>query len=130
METKSLLYGITGFILGGLLVSIAATTFDKPTPKTESNTMSMTMDDMTNNLKNKTGDNFDKAFISEMIEHHEGAVAMAKLASSNARHNEIKQLSNDIIAAQEKEINAMKQWQTDWGYTSSNGMQNMQNSMH
>ncbi|HTK39500.1 MAG TPA: hypothetical protein VL362_01405 [Patescibacteria group bacterium] len=30
METKSLLYGIVGFILGGLLVSVAATTFDKP----------------------------------------------------------------------------------------------------
>jgi hypothetical protein len=30
METKPLLYGIIGFILGGLLVSIAATTFDKP----------------------------------------------------------------------------------------------------
>lgn len=32
METKPLLYGIIGFMLGGLLVSIAATTFDKPTP--------------------------------------------------------------------------------------------------
>lgn len=31
MDTKALLYGIVGFILGGLLVSIAATTFDKPT---------------------------------------------------------------------------------------------------
>ena len=31
MDTKALLYGIIGFILGGLLVSIAATTFDKPT---------------------------------------------------------------------------------------------------
>jgi len=30
MDTKALLYGIIGFILGGLLVSIAATTFDKP----------------------------------------------------------------------------------------------------
>lgn len=30
METKPLLYGVIGFILGGLLVSIAATTFDKP----------------------------------------------------------------------------------------------------
>lgn len=30
METKSLLYGLIGFFAGGLLVSIAATTFDKP----------------------------------------------------------------------------------------------------
>lgn len=30
MDTKPLLYGLIGFFLGGLLVSIAATTFDKP----------------------------------------------------------------------------------------------------
>lgn len=30
MQTKPLLYGLIGFFLGGLLVSIAATTFDKP----------------------------------------------------------------------------------------------------
>jgi hypothetical protein len=30
MDTKALLYGVVGFILGGLLVSVAATTFDKP----------------------------------------------------------------------------------------------------
>lgn len=33
METKPLLYGIIGFLLGGLLVSVAATTFDKPVDK-------------------------------------------------------------------------------------------------
>jgi len=35
METKPLLYGLIGFFLGGLLVSIAATTFDKPELETE-----------------------------------------------------------------------------------------------
>ena len=30
MDTKALLYGLIGFFLGGLLVSVAATTFDKP----------------------------------------------------------------------------------------------------
>lgn len=33
METKPLLYGLIGFFLGGLIVSVAATTFDKPTPE-------------------------------------------------------------------------------------------------
>lgn len=33
METKPLLYGLIGFFIGGLLVSIAATTFDKPTSR-------------------------------------------------------------------------------------------------
>ncbi len=30
METRPLLYGLIGFFIGGLLVSVAATTFDKP----------------------------------------------------------------------------------------------------
>lgn len=122
MQTKPLLYGLIGFFLGGLLVAIAATTFNKPDQGTTANTNSsmsgMSMDDMTADLKDKAGDEFDKAFIASMIAHHEGAVEMAKLSAKNAKHEEIKSLSNDIIAAQEKEITEMKQWQMDWGYTS------------
>lgn len=122
MQTKPLLYGLIGFFLGGLLVAIAATTFNKPDQENASDTntsmSSMSMDAMTDDLKNITGDEFDKAFISSMIAHHEGAVEMAKLSAKNAKHEEIKSLSNDIISAQEKEITEMKQWQMDWGYSS------------
>jgi len=109
-NTKALLFGIIGFILGGLLVSIAATTFDKPKQN------EMTLSQMTASLQNKKGDDYDKAFVSEMIEHHQAAVAMAKLSAANAKHAEIKELSKNIIAAQEKEITDMKLWQTTWGY--------------
>lgn len=108
MQTKPLLYGIVGFILGGLLVSIAATTFDKP--KSD-------MQQMTASLQNKKGDAYDMAFVADMIEHHQAAVDMAKLSAKNAKHQEIKQLSQNIISAQEKEIARMKQWQKQWGYT-------------
>jgi len=122
MQTKPLLYGLIGFFLGGLLDAIAATTFNKPEQETRANTnssmSSMSMDDMTADLKNKTGDEFDKAFIASMIAHHEGAVEMAKLSAKNAKHEEVKTLSNNIITAQEKEIAEMKQWQMDWGYSS------------
>lgn len=120
MQTKPLLYGLIGFFLGGLLVAVAASTFNKPNQQDKGNSNSsmgsMSMDDMTAELKNKTGDEFDKAFITSMIAHHEGAVKMAKLSEKNAKHEEIKNLSNDIIAAQEKEISEMKQWRMDWGY--------------
>ena len=123
MQTKPLLYGLIGFFLGGLLVAIAATTFNKPEQKETANTnssmSSMSMDDMTADLKDKTGDDFDKAFISSMIAHHEGAVEMAKLSAKNAKHQEIKTLSENIISAQEKEITEMKQWRMDWGYSST-----------
>lgn len=115
METKSLLFGLIGFFLGGLIVSVAATSFDKPDADSVSN---MSMSQMTDSLKMKQGDEFDKAFIAGMIEHHEGAVEMAKLAGVNAKHDEIKKLSLGIISAQEKEIDEMKQWQIDWGYSS------------
>lgn len=122
METKSLLYGLIGFFIGGLLVAVAATTFNKTSEESTGNAntsmSSMSMDDMTADLKNKTGDEFDEAFISNMIAHHEGAVEMAKLSNKNAKHQEIKTLSENIISAQEKEIAEMKQWQMDWGYSS------------
>lgn len=116
METKPLLYGLIGFFIGGLLVSVAANTFDKTELQPGSDD---SMTHMTATLKEKTGDEFDKAFIESMIKHHEGAVEMAKLADTKAKHDEIKQLSKAIILAQEKEIGDMRRWQDDWGYEQS-----------
>lgn len=118
MESKPLLYGLIGFFLGGLIVSIAATTFEKPAATHGSSQASsqMTMDEMTSSLRTKSGDDYDKTFINHMIEHHQSAVEMARLSAERAKHDEIKQLSKDIIAAQESEINQMRQWQRDWGY--------------
>jgi uncharacterized protein (DUF305 family) len=82
------------------------------------NADSMSMADMMSGmnaaLKGKTGDEFDRAFISEMIVHHQGAVEMAQLALTNAKHQEIKTLAQAIIAAQNKEIADMKTWQKNW----------------
>jgi len=115
METKPLLFGIIGFLLGGLLVSVAATTFDKPADD-------MSMDDMVKRLEDKEGDKFDEQFITDMVVHHQAAVDMAKLAKDNAKHQEIKALSQDIITAQEKEIREMKRWQNEWGYQDTDSM--------
>ena len=119
METKPLVFGIVGFLIGGLVVSLAAAEMNKPSDKTMSE---MSMSQMTDDLKKKTGDDFDKAFISSMIEHHQGAIDMAKLAEKNAKHDEIKKMSEDIIAAQTKEISMMKGWQMQWGYGSGHDM--------
>lgn len=58
--------------------------------------------------------NFDLRFMDAMIPHHEGAIAMAKDALTKAKHPELKQLANDIIASQQAEIDQMKQWQKTW----------------
>ena len=90
---------------------------------------SMSMDDMTADLMHKTGDAFDKAFVAEMIVHHQGAIDMAKLAKTNAKHQEVKDLADAIITAQTSEITEMKQWQKDWGYSSSGSNMNGHNMM-
>lgn len=71
---------------------------------------------MENDLKGKTGDDFDKAFIEQMIMHHQGALDMAAPGEKNAKHQEVKDLAKAIVNAQTKEIKQMKQWQKDWGY--------------
>ena len=76
----------------------------------------MTMSGIVDELKGKTGDDFDKAFIEQMIPHHQGAIEMAQLASKNASHQEIKDMADDIISAQTSEIEMMQDWQKSWGY--------------
>lgn len=121
---KNILFLVIGFVIGWLL-------WGHRTPSAETNMqghmmpdgtmmhnngsdMSSMMMDMNAALEGKTGDDFDKAFIVEMIVHHEGAVDMAELALTNAKHQEIKDLSKAIIAAQTKEISQMKDWQKSW----------------
>lgn len=78
--------------------------------------MSDDMAGMTAELENKTGDEFDASFLRLMIEHHQGAIDMARPGATNAKHQEIKDLSTAIVSDQTKEIAQMKQWQQEWGY--------------
>jgi uncharacterized protein (DUF305 family) len=50
----------------------------------------------------------DKAFIDAMVPHHQGAVDMAEVALENADHQEIRSLAEDIVSAQEAEIEELK----------------------
>lgn len=119
MQTKPLLYGLIGFFIGGLIVSTAASMNDKPSEQTNNQADNMSMSEMTNSLRNKTSDDYDKAFISYMIDHHQSAVDMAELSADRAKHREIKDLSKAIVSAQEKEISEMRKWQKDWGYNAN-----------
>lgn len=76
----------------------------------------MTMSGMVNTLEGKTGEDFDSAFIEQMIPHHQGAIDMAKLAKTNASHQELRDMADDIISAQTSEIEMMQEWQKTWGY--------------
>lgn len=80
-------------------------------PKTETERM----------LESYTGDDYDRYYLANMIAHHQGAVDMAKIAQTNAKHIELKTMANDIISAQTTEINNMLSWQKAWGYPASSG---------
>ncbi len=51
---------------------------------------------------------FDRKWLSMMIEHHTGAVAMAKTELANGTNQASKTLAQRIIATQESEISRMK----------------------
>ncbi|CAN5627321.1 hypothetical protein BH24ACT20_BH24ACT20_00540 [soil metagenome] len=59
-------------------------------------------------------DPFDKAFIDEMIPHHESAIAMAEVARAETDDPEIRKIAEDIISAQDREIERMHQWRKEW----------------
>lgn len=144
MKKENIMVGIIGLLAGLLIAGTTAvlavnndnhsmmrmmgmdTNHSHQETATSHNDMSMS--EMTEQLKNKTGDDFDKAFVEMMISHHEGAVAMAELIPTRAKHDEIKQLGEAIITAQTKEITEMKQWQQSWGYTSDEMMEMMHGS--
>lgn len=124
MDTKILLVALVALIIGagsgyvivGNRVPDASEHMmgDGTMMHNDSMGMSGAMDDMMSGLNGKSGDDFDKAFLSEMIMHHEGAVQMAEAALKNAKHQEIKDMANIIITAQTSEIDQMKSWQATW----------------
>ena len=65
-------------------------------------------------MKSATGNAFDLMFIDMMTAHHAGAVTMAKEALTKAEHQEIKKLAQQIIVAQQKEIEEMSKWRAAW----------------
>jgi uncharacterized protein (DUF305 family) len=57
---------------------------------------------------------FDKAFIEQMIPHHQMAVMMAAMALPRVDRPELRQLLQSIIAGQSAEIDQMRAWYRAW----------------
>jgi uncharacterized protein (DUF305 family) len=57
---------------------------------------------------------FDKAFIEEMIPHHQLAIMMANMLQSGTTRPEMQQLAKNIISSQSKEIQQMQSWYVQW----------------
>ncbi|MFI8090935.1 DUF305 domain-containing protein [Streptomyces sp. NPDC086080] len=66
----------------------------------------MDIEDM-DELMEASGKGFDTMFLTMMVEHHEGAVEMATTEKDKGRYGPAKELADDIITAQNAEIEEM-----------------------
>jgi uncharacterized protein (DUF305 family) len=55
----------------------------------------------------RDADPFDRAFIDEMVPHHQGAVRMARMQLEMGQNPELQELAQEIVDAQAREIEAM-----------------------
>ncbi len=95
---------------GGMHMMPDGTMMENGGSNTSMNMDSM-MDSMLANMKGKSGKELEKAFLTDMIPHHQGAVDMAKLLLQDKTiRPELVKFANDIISAQESEIQQMNEW--------------------
>jgi uncharacterized protein (DUF305 family) len=54
-------------------------------------------------------DDVDQAFAAMMIDHHRGAIEMAEMALERAEHDELEDVAQAVIEAQEREVSIMEE---------------------
>jgi uncharacterized protein (DUF305 family) len=57
---------------------------------------------------------FDKAFIDEMVPHHQGAIRMARVVLEETEDDETRSLAEAIVRTQSDEIEQMNDWRGAW----------------
>jgi len=60
-------------------------------------------------LQSLTGPGFDRLWLTSMIDHHRGAIAMAQDEVAHGRNADVIYLARSIIATEQPEIDEMKQ---------------------
>lgn len=108
------LAGIAGLLVGIFAVSTSPLPLMKNNTKVIDSKMHETMMESTKMLNELEGNEFDTAFVREMIDHHQGAIDMAKLVIEKSDRSELKNLANNIIVAQTNEILQMEGWLNEW----------------
>lgn len=137
MDNKNILVAIIILLIGGIGgYMIADKGYDRGYERMESDDIPMGMHRMPdgtlmgNYVDEDDGDEYmmggmnhmmdmmvssEREFIEGMIPHHQEAVDTAKeVIARGGSTPEIKQLVENIVVAQEKEIAEMKQWYQDW----------------
>ncbi|MSR71678.1 MAG: DUF305 domain-containing protein [Candidatus Taylorbacteria bacterium] len=90
------------FGIGGIVVGIIITLLLSPMMKSGVGSGSMISGN------NQMMNHIDRHFIEQMIPHHEMAVMMAQMLQGSTDRPEMKQLVDNIITSQTKEIEMMR----------------------
>lgn len=78
-----------------------------------------------------TESSIEQHFLEQMIPHHQGAIDMANIAMQKSETDEVRQLSEAILATQQAEIDQMTGWLKDWyGVDYANTQDAMGHGMH
>lgn len=112
MKDDKLKYGLGGILIGAILVWFATMTIINSASTGMMGMMGYKNGNQADVTQNSNS--IDAHFIEQMIPHHEDAITMAKLAQTKAQKPEVKQLAENIINSQSKEINQMKEWYKEW----------------
>lgn len=57
---------------------------------------------------------YEVDFMTGMIDHHQMAIMMSRMCLDKAVHDDLEEMCEDIIAAQQQEIATMQEWLSDW----------------
>jgi uncharacterized protein (DUF305 family) len=123
MKTKTLIYGLVSLVAGGTLTGILLINRTQAQTQAARNNSSLLAQTQpqgspspspTGTWMRMNQQQVDQHFIQMMIPHHQGAVNMANLALSKARHPELKKLAQAIKTSQTQEIQEMKAWYKKW----------------
>ncbi|MEX2515235.1 MAG: DUF305 domain-containing protein [Candidatus Paceibacterota bacterium] len=76
--------------------------------------MQHAMDEMTMMFRGKEGADYEEAFLRGMIVHHLGAIEMSEDLLKETSRSELIEFANDIISAQEQEVEQMETWLDEW----------------
>jgi uncharacterized protein (DUF305 family) len=118
------------YLLMGIMALIMLAGIITPTTNTHH-----THQDSFTTYQNLLGDDYDKAFLHEMTEHHQGAIDMTSLVAEKSQRPELLAFARSIEIAQKSEISMMETWQQVWAHPTimehkmHNDMQTMYESL-